>query len=177
MIDKESGDIICSFDELHETQAVEMVMLRANRKREHVEGKNKEGGATLKYGLKKTKDGFAPASVSHVPVFCLSADTESVKRLLYGCSATGELTNEEKDILLNLLDTLHAEAERMDDILVEEGESYGGRGGARGGALAAEEYLLKIPIEEVPVTQRIRRTIHILEELRSRLADRVFERS
>jgi hypothetical protein len=83
----------------------------------------------------------------------------------------------------------------MDDILVEEGEKrrermneiinerrriqtgYGGRGGARGGALAAEEYLLKIPIEEVPVTQRIRRTIHILEELRSRLAVRVFERS
>lgn len=183
IIDKESGDIICAFDELHEVQGAVLSEKRREMKRVAMKQKNNTGGVTLSYGFKKTQAGFTPTSMTHVPVLCLSVETEPLKRILYGFSAEGNLSDEERAFVSDMLEQLLVEAEHADDALVEEGErrrerrnvvieerkrlqsGYGERNFAKERALLSEEHALTIPIDEAPVTQRVRRTIHILHAL------------
>jgi len=187
IIDKERGDIICAFDELHEVQGAVLSEKRREMKRVAMQQKNNAGGITLSYGFKKTPTGFTPTSMPHIPVLCLSVETEHLKRILYGFSAEGSLSDEERAFVSDMLEQLLAEAEHADDALVEEGErrrerrnvvieerkrlqsAHGERNFTKERILLAEEHALTIPIDEAPVTQRVRRAIHMLHVLHEEL--------
>ena len=75
LVDKETGDVVCAFDEVHDHERGD----RKDKKWERVEAIGK-GGKKIKYGVVPHGDKLIQKEIRNIPVFFLSLTTEELTR-------------------------------------------------------------------------------------------------
>lgn len=82
LLDKKTGNLVCAFDEVGDASGAEYEKKQATVKERNV----RKGGATLKYGLKLTKENdtqqVSPAEVKNLPVFYIALPKEFIEKVL-----------------------------------------------------------------------------------------------
>ncbi len=109
IIDKETGNVVCAFDEV-----ADVLRTRYHEKRENVMRINKKGGARLKYGLelKEVKKGNQElevkfSSLKNLPIFYIALPEGVVFNGIKNFNSHLEnLSNEEKIIFLYFIDRI-----------------------------------------------------------------------
>ena len=100
IIDKETGNVVCAFDEVSAEEGTE----KEAEKSEKVEGKNKEGGATIKYGITVNEENkIIKKEIKNIPVFYLRLSGRDLVKLLNKMDYENE---EPSEIELNVFDSL-----------------------------------------------------------------------
>ena len=100
IIDKETGNVVCAFDEVSAEEGTE----KEAEKSAKVEGKNKEGGATIKYGITVNEENkIIKKEIKNIPVFYLRLSGRDLVKLLHKMDYESE---EPSEIELNVFDSL-----------------------------------------------------------------------
>ncbi len=100
IIDKETGNVVCAFDEVSAEEGTE----KEAEKSEKVEEKNKEGGATIKYGITVNEEKqIIKKEIKNIPVFYLRLSGRDLVKLLHEMDYKSEKPSE---IELNVFDSL-----------------------------------------------------------------------
>ena len=81
LVDKETGDIVCAFDEVHDHAHGD----RKDKKWERVESIGR-GGKNIKYGIVPHENELVQKEIRNIPVFFLSLTTEELNRGMEGFS-------------------------------------------------------------------------------------------
>ncbi len=114
LVDKETGDIVCAFDEVHDYAA------KGDRKEEkwkRVESIGR-GGKKIKYGVVPQGDKLTQKEIRNVPIFFLSLTTEELERGMRSFSKELDSTpNEyEQKIFNKYILLLQEEYDRIKDM-------------------------------------------------------------
>lgn len=112
LVDKETGDIVCAFDEVHDHAQGD----RKEEKWKRVESIG-DGGRKIKYGIVPQGDKLVQKELRNIPVFFLSLTTEDLERGMNGFSRNiQDSPNElEKKIFNTYTLLLEEEYERVKD--------------------------------------------------------------
>lgn len=83
IVHKETGDVICALDELHEN----IESNRREEKEKKILKKNHRGGASIKYGItfepdKQGQNQLVRTEMKNIPVFCISVVQDNLEKLL-----------------------------------------------------------------------------------------------
>ena len=114
IINKETGEAICAFDEVH-----------VNDKSDRVEGKQKKvkefavgGGAEVSYGIKMEAGKLKRAQMFNVPVFYLGLNEVELENLLKGLNSDldGEIQPAERETFAKLTVSLQEQKQMLDKI-------------------------------------------------------------
>lgn len=118
VIDKETGETVCAFDEVVDAVGHDGDASSAERYRKKVarskESLRKHGGMRVKYGATYSGGSGAPkmelAALDHVPTFCLSLDRAELYGLVRGMTrGVGEMGGTEISFLRGLVGKLEAQ--------------------------------------------------------------------
>lgn len=90
ILNKETGDVICAFDEVHEGGRGE----RTEKKIEKIQKKAKKGGAKVNYGVSLAQGKIARASLGNIPVFYLGLRQDELESLLRNLGNPDEAMND-----------------------------------------------------------------------------------
>jgi len=104
IINKETGEVICAFDEVHEGGAGE----RTDDKIKKVKKVAAKGGARVRYGIKLEEGKLKRAEMTHVPVFYLGLKSAELDELLNGMdyNPDGKVTKAEYSAFTKLIASL-----------------------------------------------------------------------
>ncbi len=80
LLNKKTGEVICAFDEVHESDSGE----RVEKKMKKVKEKAVKGGAHVRYGMKMEQGKLKRAEMYNVPLFYLGLDKDEFAGLLSG---------------------------------------------------------------------------------------------
>lgn len=80
LLNKKTGEVICAFDEVHESGAGE----RTDKKIQKVKDRAVKGGANVRYGLKMERGKLKRSEMYNVPLFYLGLDKDEFAGLLDG---------------------------------------------------------------------------------------------
>ncbi|RJQ23307.1 hypothetical protein C4565_10700 [Candidatus Parcubacteria bacterium] len=113
LVDKETGDIVCAFDEVHDHAHGD----RKEKKWERVESIGK-GGKKIKYGIVPQGDKLIQKEIRNIPVFFLSLTTEELNRGMRGFSRDvhGVPNQLEKETFNKYISLLEEEYSRIKDM-------------------------------------------------------------
>lgn len=113
LVDKETGDVVCAFDEVHDHARGD----RKDKKWERVEAIGK-GGKKIKYGIVPHGDKLIQKEIQNIPVFFLSLTTEELIRGMERFSRNiDDVANEWEKITFNKFTTLlQEEYDRVKDM-------------------------------------------------------------
>lgn len=137
IINRETGDVICAFDEVHDSKGGVYTENKLKKHKEIARG----GGAKVKYGLAiekggmsddgktQEKDKLKQAAISNLPVFAISLTSKKFEELLPVLLRNGlKQTDEtEKGIMRELLESLGEQAGKFEAELDEAKESADNR--------------------------------------------------
>ena len=122
IIDKETGNVVCAFDEVSAEEGTE----KEAEKSEKVEGKNKEGGATIKYGITVNEENkIIKKEIRNIPVFYLRLSGRDLVKLLHKMDyKSGEPSEIELNVFGDLINSLKEQLEELKnrDILEDENQ-------------------------------------------------------
>jgi len=93
ILDKKTGETICSFDEVGDTHGE-----RFKRKREKVLDRNIDGGAKLKYGLGMENNKIVLEPKDNIPIFYLALESNKIKNGMKEFSPSFEEKTEEEKV-------------------------------------------------------------------------------
>ena len=123
LVNKETGDVICAFDEVRMNERSDRDAYKKERSRK----KASQGGATLKYGFQITGGKIVKQPIASIPIFCLGLDSEDCNALINNISyanktdnptlKTQTLNETEKEILEKLLASIR---EQRDQLMQDE---------------------------------------------------------
>ena len=120
IIDKETGNVVCAFDEVSAEKGTE----KEAEKSEKVEGKNKEGGATIKYGITVNEENkIIKKEIKNIPVFYLRLSGRDLVKLLHEMDYESEEPLEiELEVFDDLINSLEGQLKELldKDILEDE---------------------------------------------------------
>ncbi len=109
IINKETGDVVCAFDEVNDTVGGS----RHDKKMEKIKKKALQGGSTIKYGYtyindeEASKKRLIQKKINNVPTFFLSLSQEELKNLLSNMSYDAQIiSNKEYEIYDKLIHSL-----------------------------------------------------------------------
>lgn len=114
VIDKKTGDVVCTFDEVHDHAQAS----RAAKKKERMEKIMHAGGKTLKYGL-EIKDGEVRRKEIHnLPVLCIGMDTASIENILKHVDELSDMqiSPEEEEVCMHILASLREQIRDLRDV-------------------------------------------------------------
>ena len=119
LVNKETGDVICAFDEVRMDERSD----RDTHKKERSRKKASEGGASLKYGFRIQNNKILKQTIHSIPIFCLGLDSQDCSDLINNISYTDKATNPtlrvqpmndtEERILQKLLDSIREQRDRL----------------------------------------------------------------
>jgi hypothetical protein len=89
LVNKETGDVICAFDEVRMDERSD----RDTHKKERSRKKASEGGASLKYGFRIQNNKILKQTIHSIPIFCLGLDSQDCSDLINNISYTDKATN------------------------------------------------------------------------------------
>lgn len=120
IINKETGNVVCAFDEVSAEEGTE----KEAEKSEKVEGKNKEGGATIKYGITVNEENkIIKKEIKNIPVFYLRLSGRDLVKLLHEMDYESEEPLEiELEVFDDLINSLEGQLKELldKDILEDE---------------------------------------------------------
>ncbi|PJC02042.1 MAG: hypothetical protein CO073_01505 [Candidatus Komeilibacteria bacterium CG_4_9_14_0_8_um_filter_36_9] len=106
IVNKETGDVVCAFDEVRDDQSGERFEKKVNKVRDIA----KKGGTEIKYGLtidKQSSPELVKKQIDNIPVFYLAVDRDHLLELLekmdYSKTSISEI---EKSVYDNLIVSL-----------------------------------------------------------------------
>lgn len=104
IIDKETGNVVCAFDEVITEEGTE----KEAGKFEKVEEKNKKGGTTIKYGITVNEENkIIKKEINNIPVFCLRLSGRDLVNTLNKMNLKNkEISEIEMDVFNNLNNSL-----------------------------------------------------------------------
>jgi len=102
MINKNTGDIICAFDEVHDHEGSG----RADEKVEKIKKKAKKGGSTLSHGVVIEDEKLVRKEIKNLPVFFLSLSTKDLEDVLQNMNYGMEISEKEIEIFNSFLSSL-----------------------------------------------------------------------
>jgi len=111
IVDKQTGDVICGFDEVLGHQGDD----GGEKKKKKMERIREKGGVQIKYGASLENGRLVPSSIKNVPAFYLSLSKEELKDLLEALVDQGEaISAVEINIFNKLLDSLKEQTNQAD---------------------------------------------------------------
>jgi hypothetical protein len=104
IIDKKTGDVICAFDEVHDSKGGEYTA----KKIEKVKSIAQRGGASVRYGLTVEDNEIKQAQFKNVPVLAISLASEKFAQLLPIIlnSSLDDISEFEKQIMADMVRSL-----------------------------------------------------------------------
>jgi len=120
IVDKETGDVICAFDEVRDEPGGE----RYNKKAKDFVKDAKQGGANIKYGLGFAKDQLSGTkklvrkTLNNIPKFYLSVSRQELETLLFGI--TDDFASQPTEDELKIFEKLMDDLGRQEEILNKE---------------------------------------------------------
>ena len=115
ILDKQTGAVICAFDEVIENSNDEG---KTSPKIAKMQAKAEQGGAHAKYGFALEKGRLVRSKVSHIPVFYLnlkSSDLQNLTESLFA-SFDGEMTDIENEIFTHLVASIEEQKSMLEDL-------------------------------------------------------------
>ena len=121
IINKETGNVVCAFDEVSAEKGTEKEV----EKSEKVEEKNKEGGATIKYGLTVNKEKqIIKKEINNIPIFYLRLSGEDLVKLLHEMDYKSEKLSEiELNVFGDLVDSLKEQLKELEKKAIPDDEN------------------------------------------------------
>ena len=119
LVNKETGDVICAFDEVRMNERSDRDAYKKERSRK----KASQGGATLKYGFQITGGKIVKQPIASIPIFCLGLDSGDCNALINNISyankadnptlKTQKLNDTEEGILKKLLASIREQRDQL----------------------------------------------------------------
>jgi len=111
ILNKETGEAICAFDEVHEGGEGE----RTNKKIEKVKKVAMRGGTSARYGIGAEKGKLKRTEMKKIPIFYLGLDNTELAELLEGMeySSSGQISDAEYKTFHKLISSLHEQMEML----------------------------------------------------------------
>jgi hypothetical protein len=108
IIDKETGDVICAFDEVHDNKSG----ADTKKKFDKIKKISERGGANVHYGLTVEASRIKQTDISNVPVFALSLESAEFAMLLPVLMRNGldKKDSQEKEVMSKLIISLGEQA-------------------------------------------------------------------
>lgn len=116
ILDKETGALICAFDEVVENISDAG---KDSKKILKMQAKAEQGGAEAKYGVMLQDDGtLARADIKHIPVFYLNLKSTDLKDLTESLADhfEGEVSPLERGIFTNLVDSIREQKALLESV-------------------------------------------------------------
>jgi hypothetical protein len=107
IIEKETGNIVCAFDEVSTISGPEFA-----KKQERFLRKNKIG-ARLKYGILSTKGGLTKGEIENIPIFYLALPPEIINEGIRNLSSLKEISDYERKLWTYFLTILENQIARL----------------------------------------------------------------
>jgi hypothetical protein len=104
-VDKETGEAVCTFDELVDQKGGK----KYEHKRNRVVSRDMRGGSNIRYGLAFKDHKLKKTSLRNVPIFYLRSSSEELNKLLAMMSYNREYISDEEYSLFNTLSESLAE--------------------------------------------------------------------
>lgn len=114
IIDKDTGEVICAFDEVSAEEESEIDI----NKHKKVEEQNEKGGAEIKYGITFKEGKPIKESIKNVPVFSLRLSGEELLDVLQkiNFNSLEEISESELELFDKLMLSLEKQIEEFKDI-------------------------------------------------------------
>jgi hypothetical protein len=119
LVNKETGDVICAFDEVRMDER----SYRDAHKKERSRKKASQGGASLKYGFRIRNGAVLKQTIQSIPIFCLGLDSQDCSDLINNISYADKANNPtlrvqplndtEERILQRLLDSISEQRNQL----------------------------------------------------------------
>ena len=125
IVNKETGDVICAFDEIRDNPRSD----RRVRKESGILEKARNGGAEIIYGFTIEESKVKLRSRDSLPLFCLGLDEREYDELLKSLEYTGskELNEVERRFLEKILESIAEQKKKLldDEIVTRNAELVG----------------------------------------------------
>jgi len=108
IIEKETGNIVCAFDEVSATSGPEFA-----KKQERFLRKNNINGARLKYGILSTEGGLTKGKIENIPIFYLALSPEIINEGIRNLSSLKEISDYERKLWTYFLTILKNQIARL----------------------------------------------------------------
>jgi hypothetical protein len=101
LVNKETGDVICAFDEVHDHKADS----RRQEKEKKIEKIASRGGTTVKYGFQILNGKLVEKEIRNLPVFYFSIATQDLEDLIFKMKfdSDGDPAEIEQQVMKNFL--------------------------------------------------------------------------
>jgi hypothetical protein len=107
IIEKETGNIVCAFDEVSTTSGP-----RLAKKQERFL-RNRADGARVKYGVLSTRDGLTKREIENIPIFYLALPPEHINEGIRNLTSLEEISGYEKKLWAYFVTTLQSQIARL----------------------------------------------------------------
>jgi hypothetical protein len=107
IVEKETGNIICAFDEVSAISGPEFIKKQERFLRNNI------NGAKVKYGILSTKDGLIKDRIKNIPIFYLALPPEHINEGIRNIASLEEISDYEEKIWSYFVTTLQSQIARL----------------------------------------------------------------
>jgi hypothetical protein len=107
IVEKETGNIICAFDEVSAISGPEFIKKQERFLRNNIKG------AKVKYGILSTKDGLIKNKIENIPIFYLALPPEHINEGIRNIASLEEISDYEEKIWSYFVTTLQSQIARL----------------------------------------------------------------
>ena len=107
IVEKETGNIICAFDEVSAISGPEFIKKQERFLRNNI------NGAKVKYGILSTKDGLIKDRIENIPIFYLALPPENINEGIRNIASLEEISDYEEKIWSYFVTTLQSQIARL----------------------------------------------------------------
>ncbi len=107
IVEKETGNIICAFDEVSAISGPEFIKKQERFLRNNI------NGAKVKYGILSTKDSLIKDRIENIPIFYLALPPENINEGIRNIASLEEISDYEEKIWSYFVTTLQSQIARL----------------------------------------------------------------
>jgi len=107
IVEKETGDIVCAFDEVSAISSPEFIKKQERFLRNNI------NGAKVKYGILSTKDGLIKGKIENIPIFYLALPPERINEGIKNLTSLEEISDYEEKLWAYFVATLQSQIARL----------------------------------------------------------------
>jgi hypothetical protein len=107
IVEKETGNIICAFDEVSAISGPEFIKKQERFLRNNI------NGAKVKYGILSTKDGLIKNRIENIPIFYIALPPEHINEGIRNIASLEEISDYEEKIWFYFVTTLQSQIARL----------------------------------------------------------------
>jgi hypothetical protein len=107
IVEKETGNIICAFDEVSAISGPEFIKKQERFLRNNIKG------AKVKYGILSTKDGLIKNKIENIPIFYLALPPEHINEGIRNIASLEDISDYEEKIWSYFVTTLQSQIARL----------------------------------------------------------------